>query len=512
MINVRNQLTQSTRRVYTFYKRRVLVKNLAKIIGRTKEQERLNQLLKSNRAEFLALYGRRRIGKTYLIRNFFEETSCLFFHVTGIQDGTLKDQIEQFTKQIGITFYSGATLGACARWIDAFEILTKAIMQVPKTKKVVLFFDELPWMATKRSKLLQALDYYWNRFWVHDARLKLIVCGSSASWVMENIINNKGGLYNRITLAMRLEPFTLAETKLFLKYLGVSLNHQHILELYMVIGGIPHYLSQIQTGQSATQAIDLLCFQKNGLLFGEFTRLFASLFQESDVYFKICRIIAKHRYGTGQTQLLKEGDIVSGGRTVQRLKELEDAGFIMSFVPYGRKEKGIYYKIIDEYTLFYFYWIEPYLSALRKKDQTSGYWLSKSKTPGWKSWSGYAFEAICYKHVQHIRTALHIDPGAEVGSWRHVAKDDDQSGAQIDLLFDRPDDAITICEIKYNDHPFVIDAPYAKNLMNKVETYRKQTRTNKQIFIVMIMSGGLKESVYSKELIASQVTLDDLFV
>ena len=295
---------------------------MLKIIGRIQERKHLSQLLKSSSSEFLAIYGRRRVGKTYLIRNFFTEESCVFFHVTGIQNGGLTEQIEQFVKQIGDTFYKGLTLAPHKRWLDVFEELTKAIHQVPRNKKIVLFFDELPWMSTKRSKLLQALDYYWNRFWVNDPRLKLIVCGSSASWVIENIINNKGGLYNRITSSIKLEPFTLSETKMFLKSQGVQLNHKHILYLYMVIGGIPHYLSQVRKGLSSAECIDELCFQKNGLLFSEFNRLFSSLFQESDVYLKLSKTIAKHRHGIGQAQLLRESKTPPGGRTIHRLREL----------------------------------------------------------------------------------------------------------------------------------------------------------------------------------------------
>ncbi len=485
---------------------------MTKIIGRIKERELLSRLLRSDKAEFLALYGRRRVGKTYLIRNFLTEAPCVFFHTTGIQDGSLTEQLDQFIEKLGATFYKGAALAPCKRWMDAFKELTKAIEQLPKNKKVVLFFDEFPWMATKRSRLLQALDHYWNHYWVHDPRVKLIVCGSSASWIIENILNNKGGLYNRITFSLKLEPFSLAEVKLYLKSQGVYLNHQHILALYMVIGGIPHYLSQIEKGKSTAQCIDELCFQKNGLLFSEFDRLFASLFNESDVYLKLCQTIAKYRYGIGQAQLIKESKVSLGGRTVHRLKELEDAGFIMSFIPYGHQEKGIYYKVIDEYTLFYFHWIKPSLSSIRKKDQVSGYWLSKSREPSWKSWTGYAFEAVCYKHISNIRTALNIDPGAEVGSWRHVPqKGNVEAGAQIDLLFDRPDGAITICEIKYNESPFVIDKPYAKNLLNKAEIYKKHSQTKKQIFIALITSGGLKPTMYSEEIVAKSVNLDDLF-
>ncbi len=483
-----------------------------KIIGRVREKDILNQFLNSGKAEFLALYGRRRVGKTYLIRNFFTQTSCAFFHVTGIQDGKLTDQLEQFNKQIGTTFYKGANIAPSKRWMEAFEELTKAMQQLSKNKKIVLFFDEFPWMATKRSGLLKALDYYWNRYWVHDPRVKLVVCGSSASWVIENIINNKGGLYNRITRSLRLESFNLAETKLFLKSQGIQLNHHQILELYLVVGGVPHYLTQIEKGKSASQLIDALCFQKNGLLFGEFERLFTSLFNESDIYLKLCRIIASHRYGIGQVQLIKESKTPPGGRIIHRLKELEDAGFIVSFIPYGHKEKGIYYKVIDEYTLFYFHWIEPNLTSIKKKNQSEGYWLSKSKLPNWKSWAGYAFEAVCYKHLQNIRLALAIDPGAESGSWRYVPKRGEiEEGAQVDLLFDRPDGVVTICEIKYNEQPFTIDKSFAKILLKKAEIYRKYTHTKKQIFIAMITSGGLKRTMYSEEIISDHATLNDLF-
>ena len=486
---------------------------MAKIIGRKREKELLEHLLSSGRAEFFALYGRRRVGKTYLVRNFFAEANCVFFHITGIQNGSLAEQLEQFVKQIGDTFYDGAALAPCRRWLDAFAELTKAINRLPKNKKVVLFFDEFPWMATKKSRLLQALDHYWNRYWVNEPLVKLVVCGSSASWVLDNIINNKGGLYNRITRSIKLEPFSLAEVKLYLKYQGVSLNNQHILALYMALGGIPHYLSQVEKGKSTAQCIDELCFQKNGLLFSEFERLFKSLFTESDVYLKLCQTMSRHRYGIGQADLLRESKVAVGGRTISRLKELEDAGFIMSFIPYGHVEKGIYYKIIDEYTLFYFQWIKPSLSAIRKKDQASGYWLSKSRDPSWKSWAGYAFEAVCYKHISNIRKTLQIDPGAEVGSWRYVPpKGGTDTGAQIDLLFDRPDDAVTICEIKYNEQPYAIDKPYAKILLNKSDVYTKHTQTKKQIFIAMITSGGLKPTMYSEDIVSGQVVLNDLFI
>ena len=483
-----------------------------KIIGRVEEKATLDQLLKSKKAEFLALYGRRRVGKTFLIRNFFERSPCIFFHATGIQDGKMREQLKQFAKQIGITFYNGVTVAPSLNWFDAFENLTKAIEQVSRSKKIVLFLDEFPWMATRKSKLLQALEYHWNRYWAHDTRLKLVICGSSASWIIDKIINNKGGLYNRATRIMKLAPFSLYETKAFLTSFGMQFNYRQILDLYLALGGVPHYLALCKRNLSAHQNISDLCFRKNGALMDEFSRLFASLFYEANSYVELIRIIAKSRSGIDQAQVVRESSASKGGRVLAKLKQLEDAGFILSFLPYGHLKKGTYYKIIDEYTLFYLRWIEPYLKGTRKQDQSAGYWNSKAQSPGWKSWSGLAFEAVCHKHLAQIRKALNIDPGAEVGSWRYISRlKEEGEGAQIDLLFDRPDGVITLCEIKHSEKPFIIDKECAHNLQRKREVYKKHTRTQKEIFLAMITSGGLKKTKYAEEYITQFASIEDLF-
>lgn len=219
----------------------------------------------------------------------------------------------------------------------------------------------------------------------------------------------------------------------------------------------------------------------------------------------------KFPYGIGKAQLIKESGISDGGHTKQRLKELEEAGFILEFIPYGHQEKGIYYKIIDEFTLFYLYWVEPKLKTIIKQDRIIGYWLSKMKSPSWKSWSGLAFEAVCYKHLAQIRKTLNIESGAEVGSWRYAPKKSEYKGTQIDLLFDRDDGIITVCEIKYNEQPFTIDKEYSQKLLNKLEVYKRQSKTSKQLFLAMITANGLKTTLYSEEHVSGQVTLDDLF-
>lgn len=487
-------------------------KKAFEIIGRLKEQEILNRLLKSKRAEFLALYGRRRVGKTFLIRNFFKNSTSIFFHCTGIQNGALQDQLKEFAKQIGETFYGGVTPAFNQSWLDTFDVLNKSIKNIPTSQKIILFFDEFPWMATKRSKLLQALEYYWNRYWSHDNRIKLIVCGSSASWIIDKIINNKGGLYNRTTQTMRLDSFSLYETKTYLSSLGIQLNHRQILDLYMVLGGIPHYLTHVKTGRSAHQNIDEICFQKNGPLTDEFNRLFGSLFKDSSVYINLIRIIGTSREGVSQNEISRISKLSRGGSITKRLKQLEEAGFILSFLPHRHQEKGLYYKIIDEYILFYLYWIEEYLKSTRKQDQSTGYWISKAQSPGWKSWAGLAFEAICHKHVAQIRKALNIDPGALAVSWRHQPRSKHGlGGAQIDLLFDRPDETITICEIKHSNQLFVIDKDCMQSIQRKIEIYKEQTRTEKQIFIAIIASSGLKPNKYSEEMGVQRINADDLF-
>lgn len=482
-----------------------------KIIGRIKEQRLLQDLIESNKSEFIAIYGRRRVGKTYLIKNLIGSFSCLFFHVTGLQKGASKDQLKEFAKQIGKTFYQSPSIIPQKHWIDAFEDLTEAINTIPKDKTVVLFFDEFPWMATPRSKLLTALELYWNRYWVFDKRIKLIICGSATSWIIDNIINNKGGLHNRVTRTIHLKPFSLNETESFLKDRQINLNRRQILNLYTVLGGVPLYWSFVRKGYSAHQCIDELCFQSDGPLVKEFERLFDSLFDDPKPFIQLIRIIAKHRYGVGQSELIKLSKLPDGGGTVQRLHQLEEAGFITSLIPYGHKDRGVYYVMDDEYSLFYLRWIEPNLKTIAKKAINEGFWMSQSSQPAWKIWAGLAFESICYKHIDQIRKALKIDSGSTVGTWRYAPKTKEDQGAQIDLLFDRLDGAITLCEIKCFEDKFVIDKSYAQELLRKMEIFRKQTRTKKQLFFCMITTLGLKSTMYSEEIIANQATLEDLF-
>jgi predicted AAA+ superfamily ATPase len=485
------------------------------LIGRNEEKSVLTDFFQSKRAEFLAIYGRRRIGKTFLIKQTFGEQDGFFFHVTGVQHGKISAHISLFTKEIGKLFYQGADIKEPANWVDTFDLLSNAIEKnVPQDKKIVLFFDEFPWMATHKSGLLQALEHRWNHAWSNDQRIKLIICGSSASWIINKIINNKGGLHNRITRKIHLMPFNLKDTISLLANQNIHLNHKQLTELYMTTGGVPYYLLPVEKNQSAAQMIDKLAFQHNSLLFNEFDNLFSSLFEGSENYIELLRIIAKSHSGIGQEEIIAQSTKLSrGGRTIERLRELEDTGFIISFMPHLHKKRGRYYRLIDEYTLFYLDWIEPVKNTLQKRSLEAGYWLAKYHSPIWYNWAGYAFESICYKHLSQIRKKLKISPSAIANGWRYTpTAKSKEKGTQIDLLFDRDDDSITICEIKYTTEPFAITKDYAENIKHKISIFREKTRTKKHIFFVMISAHGLKETIYSEELVQDVVTLEDLFL
>ncbi len=483
------------------------------LIGREEEQRILEKALQSNKAEFLAVYGRRRVGKTFLIRQFFKAKKVVFMDTAGTKNAPLKEQIEHFMEQMGEAFFSKVTPKSGKNWNDTFRILTEALRSVPKNKKIVLFFDEFPWMATKNSRLLQTLDYYWNQHWSNDNRVKLIICGSSASWIVEKIIHNAGGLYNRVTESIHLEPFNLRDTQRFLMSNGLKLNHSQVLQIYMVLGGVPYYLNKLDKGLTATQIIEQLAFKKKSFLLDEFDILFSSLFDTPEIYAEIVKTIATARYGIGQEALFKKLDkSLKGYSGLSKLNALEKSGFIISFIPHFNKHKGLYYKVIDEYALFYCHWVDPIKTTLLKQGLRKGYWERIQTSPAWRSWSGYAFESICYKHLRQIGQALKLSPTAIPDTWRYVpSKGSLENGAQIDLLFDRDDGAITLCEIKYTLSPFKIDKEYAKKIQQKTQTFEKRTKTSKQLFLAMITSSGLMPSMYAEDLIDQVINLNHLF-
>lgn len=479
------------------------------LLARESEKQLLDRIWRSKHPEFLAIYGRLRVGKTFLVREYCQQKG-IYIEVTGRKDGNLQTQLQSFIDGFAETFSPELPLQAPKNWHDAFNLLTKKIKTLPPSKKIWIFLDELPWLATKRSGLMQELDYFWNRHWSQLNNIRLIVCGSAAQWMLSKLVNAKGGLHNRLTHTLLLEPFNLNATQNFLLSQGLKYNHKQILQLYMVTGGVAHYLKQVKKGKSAAQNINMMCFNKNGFLFNEFEKLYASLFDNLDIKLKIIRALNKHPSGQSRNDLLKILKLPSSGFITNQLKELVSAGFIQRFIPHDKKNKDQHYRIIDEYTLFYLQWIEPAVQT-QTLANIDDYWQRQINTPKYHTWTGYAFENVCYKHIRSIANKLDLNGFSyEVGTWQNTAKTPSDQGVQIDLLFDRKDGVTTICEIKYSEKQFVIDKKTAGNLANKLIVYGK-AHPEKQLLLTLITASGLKKNFWSEDLVDNSIMLEDLF-
>ncbi|MBT9483810.1 ATP-binding protein [Sediminibacterium sp.] len=474
---------------------------MEKIIGREIEQKQLKNIIESNDAELLAIYGRRRIGKTYLIRNAYEKQ--LIFELSGVHNATLNQQLEVFGNAMSRA--TGFPIASPRNWSQAFTLLVEYIKPLIKKEKKVIFIDEFPWLHTPRSGFMQAFENFWNTWASKEKNLVVVICGSAAAWMIRNIIYNKGGLHNRVTRKIRLMPFTLGESEEFLKERKIILDRYQLIQLYMVMGGVPQYLKMVERGESSMLAIDRICFTKDGFLNDEFRNLFSSLFDEAAVHVNIIKTLAKKGKGLTRNEIIETCKLKSGGGTSQVLDELAESGFIGIFTPYGKTVKDSVYKLVDEYTLFYTKFIE------HGKLKGAGSWAKYSRTQSWTSWSGYAFENICLKHIAQLKSALGIaSVHTEHYMWRHTPQKD-EIGAQIDLLIDRQDMCINLCEMKFSNTEFEITKSYAKELQTKMNVFIEKTKTRKTLFLTLVTTNGVKNTGNYIGLIQNEVKMDALF-
>lgn len=472
------------------------------LIGRETETAILNEVLKSKMPELIAVFGRRRVGKTFLIRQYLKKQ--LVFELTGTNDTSMRTQLDNFHKALGKAAGNPKLYQKPANWPDAFDLLSHLLQPKLTAGKSVVFLDEFPWLHTHRSGFLAAFDHWWNSWANKQTNLIVVICGSAASWMIKNVVNNRGGLHNRITRKIRLLPFTLRETEKYLQSLNASLDRYQILQLYMVMGGIPHYLKEVRKGESATQVIDRICFTKDGLLEGEFKNLYQALFEDADRHLAIVKMLARNNAGMTRTQILDGVGINSGGTITSQLDELMESGFITAWLPYNRKSKDQLFKLADEFTHFYLKFMQ------NNRSRGKGTWQTLATSPSWRSWSGVAFERVCLKHIRQIKEALGISGvHTEESAWRKLQHNN--QGAQIDLLIDRRDQVINICEMKYAESEFVIDKKYSTELENKRTVFRQATGTKKSLFLTMLTTFGLKVNEYSSRLVQNSLTMDDLF-
>lgn len=475
---------------------------MEKIIGRVVEQKQLNQILESQDAELLAIYGRRRIGKTFLIRNAYEKQ--LVFEISGVHNASLKKQLEHFA--YAMSKVTGLPLAAPSSWTQAFDQLIAYLEPLIKNEKKVIFIDEFPWLHTPRSGFKEAFESFWNMWASNQKNLVVVVCGSAAAWMIKNIVKNRGGLHNRITRRIRLMPFTLSETEAFLKSRKIKLNRYQIIQLYMVMGGVPHYLKMIEPDESVVMAIDRICFTKDGFLNDEFKNLFHSLFDEAANHIAVIKLLAKKGKGLDRNEIIATCKLPSGGGTTQLLDELKESGFIEIYTPFGKTSKDSLYKLIDEYSLFYTKFMA------NGKIHGPGSWATYSSSPSWMSWCGIAFETICMKHIQQVKQALGIaGVHTEQSFWSYSPKESKETGVQIDLLIDRQDGCINVCEMKFSKTEFEISKGYAKDLQKKLDVFQEKSKTNKTLFLTLVTTLGVKNIGNYKGLIQNEIKMDALF-
>ena len=478
------------------------------VIGRREEKRLLHRLYDSKNAEFLAIYGRRRVGKTYLIRNYFKDQG-LFFEITGAHNARTKEQLENFHTEHSALFGNQEGEPSPKSWSEAFNRLRKSIESINSTSKIIVFLDELPWLASPRSGFLAALDYAWNRHFSGMQNVLLIVSGSAASWMINHVVNNTGGLYGRLSAHLRLIPFTLSETEEYLQSRNISLPRKQICEIYMVTGGVPKYLSYIEKGLSATQNIEHLCFKPQSPLLTEFYKLYKSLFHSAETHLQIMKALAKKRRGLPRSELQRSAKLRSKSQTDLVLRELEEAGFIDTLPETNKKSQETSYRISDEYTLFYLKWIEPEKGTILRGVEKD-YWVKRSAQPGWSSWAGFAFESLCLKHIGELKMALQIG-GVSTKSSYWKAVEDGKIVSEIDLVIDRADQCINLCEIKFCNQEYAITKQYAQDLIRKKDRFQVGTKSKKGLFTTLITPYGVKKNMHYHSCIDHQLTLEAFF-
>lgn len=458
------------------------------LIGREKEQQRLLQAVKEEDSIFVALYGRRRVGKTYLVRETFDN-DFTFYH-TGLANSPMKKQLAAWRLSLREYGLKKATLPRT--WLDAFEALKEVIRQSPESKKII-FIDELPWMDTQRSGFIPALENFWNGWASARKDVVLIVCGSATSWIIKKILKNKGGLHNRVNTKIHLQPFTLNECERYATHRKLGMNRRQLMECYMIMGGIPYYWSKLERSLSLAQNIDNLFFNPDGELHYEFDALYASLFKNPDPYITIVQTLGSKRVGMTRDELINEAHLLDNGRLSEILLDLETCGFVRKYTNFGLKSKNAVFQLIDSYTLFHFRFIQQ---------NTGGdeyFWSRQTGSPIYYNWCGLAFERVCLQHVTQIKKALSIfGTISRVCSWYQPTTPEGK-GAQIDLLIDRDDNVIDICEMKYTKQPYEMTLEEEQKVQNRRSRLIAETGTVKAIHLILVSANGVKPNPYSDE-------------
>lgn len=470
---------------------------MERIIGREREIALLSKCVDSGKAEFVVVCGRRRVGKTFLVRQFFDNKFTFAF--VGGHKKPFAEQLLGFALTLQEYGWQG-DITAIKNWYEAFRALRSLIEATPGKRKVV-FIDEMPWIDTPKSSFVTALEDFWNGWASNTTEVMLIACGSATSWMTEKIVHNRGGLHNRITEYLFLEPFNLHETEVYLnEYLHCNWRRNLIAKCYMVLGGVPYYLSKISPSLGVEQNIDHLIFSRNGILRFEFEELYSALYAHAEPYVLVVRELAQKTEGLSRNEILKTTKI-EGGTLTKVLKNLERNDFIKGFAHFNNPKSSVIYRLVDFYTLFYFKFVEGDRSGDEQR------WTHMIGTGVLHSWQGHSFELLALLHINQIKQRLGISGMlSNVYTWRSKVTNE-----QIDLLIDRVDNIINVCEIKFTNNPFAITKQYAAHLLDRMEHFSQESRCKKSLVQTMITNSGLKHNSYH-HIAQNEVVLDDLFV
>ncbi len=473
------------------------------MIGRERERQELQRCMDSNRSELVVVYGRRRVGKTFLIDEFFE--GRYDFTYVGGHNLTPRMQLRGFAKALKVAMGERVARGL-SDWFEAFDVLEEYLQGLPLDRKKLIFIDEMPWIDSLRSDFTSAFENFWNGWASRRRDIVFVASGSATSWMVDKLVENQGGLHARITCQIYLRPFSLYETELYLKSAGCSWDRFQIAQCYMYFGGIPFYLSLIQPHLSLVQNVDALCFDKGGALRQEFGELYGALFSHAESYVEIVRLLAAHRNGMVYSEIAKQTKI-EGGRLTKILANLERCDFVMRFRYYGKKSQDRIFRLSDFYTLFYLKFIEPNVDSYDEQ-----WWSNNHLSHSVEAWQGLTFENLCLTHIRQIREALNIGGvAAEAYAWFDKAdKGKEIKGSQIDLVLERADRIINLCEMKFSQGQYRISDEYAMKLRNRMELFRERTRTTKTLVNTFVTTFGVSEGVHSS-VVSSEVDLEGLF-
>lgn len=483
------------------------VKPLPKFIGREEQLSQLRDVLHSNRPEFVAVYGRRRVGKTFLIRH--AANNKFTFYYTAVNNVSKKEQLANFATVLQ-QYTQQENLPKFSNWFEAFRDLGDYIDSLPPKENKIIFFDEMPWADGPKSVFLPAFENFWNMRCAFRSDIKVVVCGSATSWILNKVIHNIGGLYGRLTHVFKVEPFNLWETQEYFRHYGYSYNELQLAEIYMIVGGIPFYFSLFDKGESIAQNIDRLFFSKNGELRKEFEVLYSSLYRNPGSHIEVIKALSKKGKGLTRQELIQLLKIPSNGAFTKVLKELEEGEFIRTYYPFENKKtkktlpkKNTLYQLIDLYSLFYLRF------AKETNYKQTNFWSANYGSPSLNAWRGFAFETLCLWHVPQIKMALGISGiVSRVCSW--VGTNDEKEKTQIDLLIDREDNVINICEMKWSINEYSISKEYAMKINRKIEIFCEATKTKKTPVMTLVTTNGIKLSPY-RDYVQKEVVLLQLF-